>query len=92
MARSIGLAVMFFFLMASAAFCAGVDDVARITPVELSARIKKGERVVVVDVRSSGSYERSAVKIRGAVRVSLNDLDKSASGFAPDSAFVFYCT
>ena len=92
MARCLGLAVMVFFVMASAAFCSGVDDVARITPVELSARIAKGEMVVVVDVRSSGSYERSAVKIRGAVRVSLNDLGKMSSGFAPDSALVFYCT
>lgn len=92
MRRYLGLAVMVFFLMAAAAYSAGTVDVARITPEELSARLSKGERVVVVDVRSQGSYERSGVKIRGAVRVSPNDPGRSASQFAPGSPLVFYCT
>lgn len=92
MGRYLGLAVMVFFLMAAAAFSAGADDVARITPEELSARLSKGEKIVVVDVRSPGSYERSGVKIRGAVRVSPNDPGRAASEFAPSSPLVFYCT
>lgn len=92
MARYLGLAVIFVFLLASAAFSATVSEVPRITPEELYSRVSKGERVVVVDVRSQGSYERSAVKIRGAVRVAPNELSRSASKFPSDGALVLYCT
>ncbi len=92
MSRWLGMAVMVFFLLAAAAFGAGADDVARITPVELSAMIAKGERVVVVDVRSPGSYERSGVKIMGAVRISPNDLGRAVSELPNDRPLVFYCT
>lgn len=92
MARYLGLAVMFVFLLAFAAFSATVSDVSRITPEELDSRVARGERIVVVDVRSPGSYERSAVKIKGAVRVAPNELFKSASGFPSDSVLVLYCT
>lgn len=92
MARYLGLVAMVFFFMAAAAFSAVADDVARITPEELSARLAKGEKVIVVDVRTSSSYERSSVKIKGAVRVPPNDLGRAASEFAPDSPLVLYCT
>lgn len=92
MARYLGLAVVFLFLLASSALSAISGDVPRITPEELDSRLKRGERIVVVDVRSSGSYERSSVKIRGAVRVAPNDLARSAPAFAPETVLVFYCT
>ncbi|MEK6760025.1 MAG: rhodanese-like domain-containing protein [Deltaproteobacteria bacterium] len=92
MARYFGLAVIFVFLLASVAFSATGGDVLRITPEELNARVARGERIFVIDVRSPGSYERSAVKIRGAVRVAPNELFKSATEFPSDSALVLYCT
>ncbi len=92
MARYLGLAVIFVFLLASAAFSAAGSDVPRITPEELDSMVARGERVVVVDVRSPGSYERSAVKIRGALRVAPNELARSASEFPSEGALVFYCT
>lgn len=92
MARYFGLAVIFVFLLASVAFSATGGDVPRITPEELNARIARGERVFIIDVRTHGSYERSAVKIKGAVRVAPNDLFKSASEFPSDGALVLYCT
>lgn len=92
MARYLGLAVIFVFLLASAAFSATVSEVPRITPEELDARVARGERVFIIDVRTPGSYERSAVKIKGAVRVAPNELFKSASEFPSDAALVLYCT
>lgn len=92
MARYLGLAFMSVFLLAGAAFSATGGDVSRITPEELNARVARGERVVVVDVRSPGSYERSSIKIRGALRVAPGDLGRAASELPSESSLVFYCT
>jgi rhodanese-related sulfurtransferase len=92
-ARVMGVfAFLFFALAASGANAIGPDDVLRITPKELKAKMERGERVFILDVRSKGSYNSSQVKIKGAVRIVLEELADRASEIPFGREVIAYCT
>ena len=63
----------------------------RVSVEELKRRMDEGEEMVVVDVRR-GSWHRSDVKIKGAVRMELEDVLRGDGQLSPDVPVVTYCT
>ena len=69
-----------------------VNRVKKITPKELKVKLDKGERIVIVDVRTGGSWDNSKVKVKRAVRIPFNKVAGSIEQIPFGSAVVTYCT
>lgn len=67
-------------------------DVPRITREDLKAKIEKGEGVIVLDVRASGSYAGSNVKIKGALRIAPDEIETRYKELSRDKEIIAYCT
>jgi rhodanese-related sulfurtransferase len=78
-------------LAAPAAFSA-TDGVPRMTVQELKAKMDRGEDVLIIDVRTGNDYERSRIKIKGAMRISIVNMEDKARGLPKDKEIVTYCT
>jgi hypothetical protein len=64
----------------------------RITVEELKAKIAKNEPVVIIDSRSQGSYDGSETKIKGAIRIPLDQVESRLKEIPRDKEIVVYCT
>ena len=87
--------LIFLVLTASAAFAAGIGDpstIERITPLELKAKIDRGERIVILDVRSRGAYEGSDRRIRGDKRIAPDEIIERARELPMGVEIITYCT
>jgi rhodanese-related sulfurtransferase len=64
---------------------------ASIAPAALGERLRRGEALVVIDVRSPAEFARSHVP--GAINVPYADAGRLASGIpaGPDDEVVLYC-
>lgn len=51
-----------------------------------------GDRVLVLDVRSHGYYEKDTKRIHGSARLEPNALSDQAAGLPKDREIVLYCT
>lgn len=60
------------------------------TPQALQAKIKAGEKVAIVDVRSKTSYDTR--HIEGAVSIPWRDLEKGYKQLPKDYLIALYCT
>lgn len=68
-----------------------MDEAPRISVDELKRRLDEGEETVVLDVRR-GSWDRSDVKVKGAIRMELEDALAPRAPFSPGTLIVAYCT
>jgi len=68
----------------------GAGDTARMTQEELKGRLDD-PAVVIVDVRTEGSWKASESKIRGAVREDPSAVEHWIKKYPKDKALVFYC-
>lgn len=66
--------------------------VSRITPEELLQMITAGGEVAVVDLRHELEVEHDKVKLPGAIRMTLNELDARHNEIPRDREVVLYCT
>ncbi|MFZ3072979.1 MAG: rhodanese-like domain-containing protein [Thermodesulfobacteriota bacterium] len=77
----------------------------RTTKEELKKKMESGAPLTVIDVRNPVDYGKSKVKIKGAVRMSLDDVERlppftkggkggltRCAGFDPKIEAVAYCT
>jgi len=78
-------------LAAAAAFSAN-DSVPRITVQELKAKLDRGEAVVIIDNRTGRDYTDSKIKIKGAIRIPIVQLENRYSELPEDKEIVTYCT
>ena len=96
MKRRLILTAVVFVVLAfvAAAFSASPapDAVPRVTVEELKAMLLGGRDVVILDVRSGGSYNASKVKIKGAVRIPPQELKDRLSEISKGKKVVAYCT
>jgi len=67
-------------------------NVPRIPIDELKAKLDRGENVIIIDVRSPGGYDRSPVKIKGAIRIAPIDLETRAKELPFGMEIVTYCS
>ncbi len=79
-------------VLAAAAFAITNEEVPRITVQELKARLDGGEGIVIVDVRSPGSYNSSKIKIKGAIRISPEEIRPRAYELPMGKEIALYCT
>lgn len=67
-----------------------VQEVPRMTPQELKSLLDAGEKVVVVDTRSSESFEAS--HIAGAGSIPYDEIDMRYRELPKGLKIVLYCT
>lgn len=64
----------------------------RITKEEVKRKLDMKEDFVLLDVRNQIDYDKSTVRIPGAVRIPIDDLEKRLSELDPAKEVVAYCT
>lgn len=62
------------------------------TVAEVRDRLEKGQSVVLLDVRSRKEWEESAVKLPGAKRAPVTEIENYVRSLPKDSLIVPYCT
>ena len=78
-------------LIVPAAFSSN-DVVPRITVQELKAKIDKGEDIVIIDVRAGREYTDSKIKMKGAIRISMVQMENRINELPRDKEIITYCT
>jgi len=66
-----------------------VNNATEITPIELKARLDRGERVKIIDVREPNEYQIN--KIAGSTLIPLGDIPKRYEEFDPNEEIVVQC-
>ena len=66
----------------------------RISIDELKAKMERKEKILIIDARAGSSYLGSSVQIRGAVHLTLDDLESTHIdlGVPVDREIIIYCT
>jgi membrane protein DedA with SNARE-associated domain/rhodanese-related sulfurtransferase len=89
---------LFLVVLAYAAFRLAMNwgvrsiPVSAALPAELAARLKSGDDLLIVDVRSHGYYDEKAQRISGAIRLEPNSLPASLAELPRDKDIYVYCT
>ena len=69
-----------------------MTDSIRITKEEVRRRIDSGEEIVFLDIRNPGPWERAQRKIKGAIRLPLDEIDQRIQSIPKGKPIVTYCT
>lgn len=85
------IVILGFFILPIIAHAAD-GGVPRITKEELKAKIEKGEDILILDVRTGASFNNSKVKIKGAMRMSPDEVDVWSKNLPKDKKVITYCT
>ena len=64
----------------------------KLTVDEVTRRIDAGERIFFLDTRAPEAWEKSDVKISGAIRVPPNEVEQHLAEIPRDATLVTYCT
>ncbi len=67
-------------------------DPERIEVEEVKARMERGENILLIDSRSSSSWDKSDLKIEGALRISGEEIQGRLNDLPRDRTIVVYCT
>ncbi len=65
------------------------DD--RITIQDLKAKLGAGTTVLILDVRAADGWDSSTTKIKGAIRVPYEDVEKKMKDWKKTQEIVTYC-
>jgi rhodanese-related sulfurtransferase len=69
-----------------------MPDKLRIAVDDLRKRMEAGQDFVFIDTRNPQAWAQSDVKLPGAIRVPLDNLDENLSEIPKDKPIVAYCT
>ncbi|OPY92199.1 MAG: Rhodanese-like domain protein [Syntrophaceae bacterium PtaU1.Bin231] len=87
------LPMLFLFLaQTNAAAFRPAPDVPRISIEQLKAKMDAGENIVIIDMRSDRDYQESNEKIKGAVRISVVELEDSSRALLKGKEIITYCS
>ncbi len=67
-------------------------DSIRISKEEVKQRMDSGEEIIFLDIRNPGPWERSGHKIKGAIRMPLNEIDHQIASIPKGKPIFTYCT
>ena len=67
-------------------------EVPRVTVDELKEKLAKNAPIFIIDSRSQGSYDNSEIKIKGAVRIPMDEIEARLKEIPRDREIVVYCT
>lgn len=81
---------LIFFLLYMGTEIILANEVPRISKEELRAMLDNPD-LIIVDVRTSASWEKSMVRIRRAIREDPNDTKSWAEKYSKDKTLVLYC-
>ena len=85
-----GMAAILVVLAMGVSLVGGADRIPRMTKEQLKGMLGKPE-VIVLDVRATGDWEKTQMKIQGAVREDPNKATKSwAEKYGKDKTIVLY--
>lgn len=68
------------------------DNNKTITAEELLAKVNKGEKVLIFDVRTLGQYKASANHIKGDMRLEEEEIETKLKDVPKNQEIVTYCT
>ncbi len=68
------------------------NDIHRITPQELDARLQRGERIMLLDVRRRDKWAVKQGGILGAMWVPLEEVPQRARDLLRDAQIIIYCS
>jgi len=88
--RKVFAATLIFLLLHMGAGIILANEVPRISKQDLRAMLDSPD-LVILDVRTSGSWEKSKAKIPGAIREDPNDAKSWAEKYSKDKTLVLYC-
>lgn len=88
--QSILAALLFLASLGVQATAAMSAEVPRMSKEDLNAKLDDPD-VVILDVRTGSDWKASEFKIKGAIRVSSENVDSWASKYAKDKTLVLYC-
>lgn len=63
-----------------------------VSPSTAKEMLERGERIVFVDSRNPVAWGSSAVKLPGAIRMPVDEVDEHLSELPRDSTAITYCT
>ncbi len=64
----------------------------RITAAEVNALAQRGTPIAFVDSRNPVAWGESPIKLRGAIRVPADEVDRHLKEIPRDTLVVTYCT
>src|SRR5262245_19287838 len=64
----------------------------RISVDELKRKLDAKEEIVIIDTRKGSAWIGSLVKIKGAIHITLDELEAKMNEFPRDKQIVAYCT
>lgn len=64
---------------------------AKITPAELGHMLNSGQAPLILDVRPVMELEQDPAMVRGALHVTMEDLEKKHGDFSRDREIIIYC-
>ena len=67
-------------------------EVERIPVEELKEKLAKNEPVFIIDSRSQGSYDATETRIKGAIRIPIDEVESRMAEIPRDKEIVVYCT
>ncbi|MBI5893470.1 MAG: hypothetical protein HZB79_07455 [Deltaproteobacteria bacterium] len=67
-------------------------EIKRITKEELKQKIDKKEDCIIIDVRNPTAYGSSPVKIKGAMRITVDDIESQSKNIPKEKEIITYCT
>jgi 3-mercaptopyruvate sulfurtransferase SseA len=88
----LSLSIVFLNHLIVPAVFSATDNVPRITVQELKAKVDKGDDLVIIDVRTGEDYAGSRIKIKGAVRIPIVQMEERYGELPKDKQIITYCT
>ena len=67
-------------------------EVQRITKEELKQKIDKKEDCIIIDVRNPTAYGSNPVKIKGALRITMDEIESKSKNLPKEKEAITYCT
>lgn len=68
------------------------SDTQRISPKDLHAALRRGDRMVVLDVRRREAWAADPTRIPGAVWLPLEDIPRRSRDLPTDAHLAVYCS
>lgn len=92
MRKLYALVVILGLMVLPTAIYAVDTSVPRIAKEDLKAKMERGEDILILDVRTGGSYSGSKVKIKGAMRMPPGEVDMWSKNLPKHKEIITYCT
>jgi rhodanese-related sulfurtransferase len=67
-------------------------EIPRITPQEVKERLDRDDSVFFIDARNPTDWGQSDVKLPGAVRIPVQEMEQKMDQLPRDKTIVTYCT